>query len=56
MLQWLRTQDPPCPWNAGVYIAAQDNGHYNALEWLDSQNAQSMWLDGGAFEEEDWLV
>jgi hypothetical protein len=35
LLQWLRAQDPPCPWDADTcYAAAGAEGHTDVLEWL----------------------
>ena len=40
MLEWARSQEPPCPWGArwrwlgGAVDAAINNGHLNILKWL----------------------
>ena len=31
LLQWLRAQDPPCPWNEGTCLAAAKGGHLKVL-------------------------
>ena len=36
MLQWLRGQDPPCPWDRWVCSAAARGGHLEMLRWLRS--------------------
>lgn len=44
VLQWLRNQNPPCPWDiyTCVLFAAQ-SGDLNILQWLRSQNPQCSW-------------
>jgi hypothetical protein len=36
-LQWMRSQDPPCPWHNGSCWAAAAGGHLGALQWLKAQ-------------------
>jgi hypothetical protein len=36
VLQWLRNQDPPCPWNEHTCTAAAANGNLDVLQWLRS--------------------
>ena len=33
-IQWLRRQNPPCPWDAQTFQAAACSGHIPTLEWL----------------------
>lgn len=33
VIQWLRTQDPPCPWGGGTCAYAAKGGHLNVLQW-----------------------
>ena len=42
-LQWLRSQDPPCLWDANACIYAAQNGHLAVLQWLRSQNPPCSW-------------
>jgi hypothetical protein len=34
ILQWLRNQNPPCPWNATTCSEAARGGHLKILQWL----------------------
>ncbi len=34
VLQWARSQDPPCPWDEDVCRYAAENGHLDVLEVL----------------------
>ena len=36
-LQWLRSQDPPCPWCDWTFQAAAERGCLEILQWLQSQ-------------------
>lgn len=43
ILQWLRSQDPPCPWdNLSCNVAAM-NGDLKTLKWLRSQDPPCPW-------------
>lgn len=42
-LQWLRSQDPPCPWDEDTCSNAARNGHLNVLQWVRSQVPQCPW-------------
>ena len=37
MLQWMRAQEPPCPWNSRVCSDAASEGHLEVLRWARSQ-------------------
>ena len=43
MLQWLRSQDPPCPWEKNTCFAAAMGGHLTVLQWLRSQDPPCPW-------------
>ena len=43
MLQWLRCQDPPCPWDEFACSNAATNGHLHILRWLRSQDPPCPW-------------
>ena len=38
VVQWLRSQNPPCPWDEWTCTFAAGNGHLHVLQWLRSQN------------------
>jgi hypothetical protein len=38
ILQWLRGQDPPAPWDTDECVYATENGHLNVLQWLRVQD------------------
>ena len=42
-LQWLRDQDPPCPWDAWTCAAAAENGHLKVLQWMRAQDPPCPW-------------
>ncbi|WZN65589.1 putative ankyrin repeat protein [Chloropicon roscoffensis] len=42
-LKFLRSQDPPCPWNAETCGWAADGGHLEVLKWLRAQNPPCPW-------------
>lgn len=42
MLQWLRAQDPPCPWDESVCRGAA-NGGLDVLQWLRAQEPPCPW-------------
>jgi hypothetical protein len=62
-LQWLRAQDPPCPWDAAACRAAVESGHLEALQWLRAQDPPCPWdytacneaADSGNLVELQWL-
>ena len=37
VLQWMRAQDPPCPWNSGICYYAASKGHLDVLRWARRQ-------------------
>ena len=43
VLQWLRSQDPPCPWDERTCYAAARSGHLTVLQWLRSQDPPCPW-------------
>ena len=43
MLQWLRGQEPPCPWDAYTCQKAAAAGHLEVLKWLRSQEPPYPW-------------
>jgi hypothetical protein len=38
VLQWLRAQQPPCPWNDWVCSSAAIYGHLHILQWARAQD------------------
>lgn len=47
MLQWIRAQDPPCPWSQQTSNAAARAGHLHVLQWLLQQEPPCP-VGGGA--------
>ncbi len=45
VLQWLRAQKHPCPWDESVCSAAAYNGNLSMLQWLRAQDPPSPWND-----------
>ena len=45
VLKWLRSQNPPCPWNALTCRDAAKSGHMDVLKWLRSQDPPCPWSD-----------
>ena len=45
VLEWLRAQDPPCPWekNGAAVLTACIVGHLEVLKWLRAQAFPSSW-------------
>ena len=43
MLQWMRAQDPPCPWDSEVCAWAAFGGHLEVLKWLRGQDPPCPW-------------
>jgi hypothetical protein len=44
MLQWLRAQEPPCPWDAGMVARiAFHHGHAEIRRWAVAQGAPDPW-------------
>ena len=39
IIQWSRSQNPPCPWNRSTC----ENGHLHVLEWLRNQEPPCPW-------------
>ena len=46
VLQWLRAQDPPCPWGGHVCESAARSGQVAALQWLRAQDPPCPWSVG----------
>ncbi|KAJ1380181.1 hypothetical protein B484DRAFT_462329, partial [Ochromonadaceae sp. CCMP2298] len=45
VLEWLRAQDPPCPWGISTGVAAARVGHLHVLEWLRAQDPPCPWSE-----------
>ena len=43
VLQWLRAQNPPCPWSSITSHMAANNGHWSVLKWLRTQDPPCPW-------------
>jgi hypothetical protein len=43
VLQWIRDQKPPCPWDRNACSAAAKNGHLDVIKWLRSQDPPCPW-------------
>jgi hypothetical protein len=43
LLQWMRAQEPPCPWNEDACIYAANGGHLEVLQWLRAQHPPCPW-------------
>jgi len=43
VLKWLRSQDPPCPWDYLTCHKAAERGHLEVLKWLRSQDPPCPW-------------
>jgi hypothetical protein len=43
VLQWLRAQSPPCPWNTSTCSNAANGGHLEVLQWLRAQSPPCPW-------------
>jgi hypothetical protein len=39
VLQWLRAQEPPCPWDERVVAIARKRGHEQLLHWALAHGA-----------------
>jgi hypothetical protein len=63
VLQWLRKQSPPCPWNKKTCKAAARGGHMKVLQWLRKQSPPCPWneqtcmaaAEGGNLDVLKWL-
>ena len=64
VLQWLRGEDPPCPWSEDTCSEAAGGGHLEVLQWLRGQDPPCPWdkvqctdlaAGGGHVEVELWL-
>ena len=62
MLQWMRAQYPPCPWDSRVCNEAARGGHLEVLRWARSQGcpwdgrAPRAAAEGGHLEVLKWLI
>jgi hypothetical protein len=45
ILKWLRSQDPPCPWDEHTCGGAALNGHLAVLQWARQQDPPCPWDD-----------
>jgi hypothetical protein len=43
IIQWLRAQNPPCPWNELVCAYAVKGGHLEIIQWLRAQTPACPW-------------
>jgi hypothetical protein len=43
VLQWMRAQDPPCPWDAWTCDVAVACDNLNTLQWLRAQVSNRVW-------------
>lgn len=43
VIQWLRNQNPPCPWDEVTCSIAAKNGHFDILLWLRNQDPPCPW-------------
>ena len=43
VLQWLKSQDPPCPWGESTCAGAAAQGQLEVLQWLRSQDPPFPW-------------
>ena len=43
ILQWARSQTPPCPWDERTCLWAASNGRLDVLQWLRSQTPPCPW-------------
>ena len=46
VLQWARTQDPPCPLDERTCTRAAAGGHLGVLQWLRAQDPPCPWDAG----------
>ncbi len=51
VVQWLRSQDPPCPWNDETCSSAAENGHIHILQWLRTQDPPCPWDESACLSE-----
>ncbi len=49
LLQWLRSQNPPCPWDNYTCSGAASIGHLNVLAWLRSQDPPCPWDENACY-------
>ena len=42
-IQWLRSLNPPCPWDERACFCASSSGHLHVLQWLRSQDPPCPW-------------
>jgi hypothetical protein len=48
VLQWLRAQEPPCPWDEQACTNAAVYGDLGMLQWLRAQDPPCPW--------DEWVV
>ena len=65
MIQWLRAQTPPCPYNEITRLAAARRGQLVVLKWLRAQTPPCPWngwvisstaVIGGHLEMLQWVL
>jgi hypothetical protein len=56
ILKWLRSQNPPCPWNMHTcaYAAGNENNGLEILKWLRSQDPPCPWEDLQVYDPWDY--
>ena len=42
---YVRSQDPPFPWNTVTCFDAARNGHFDVMQWLHTLSVSSMFLE-----------
>jgi hypothetical protein len=66
ILQWVREQDPPCPWGVSTCNAAADAEDLEVLMWLREQDPPCPWdertcqaaagaIGGGSLKMLKWM-
>jgi len=48
VLQWLREQDPPCPWDFRAHERARRAGHTVVADWVAANGGTVR--DGGEYQ------
>jgi hypothetical protein len=65
LLQWLRAQDPPCPWSEATCHFAAEEGQVEVLQWLRAQDPPCPWnrahcaavaLQAGKYDVQQWIL
>lgn len=53
-LQWLREQDPPCPWDGHLWESCAMTGQLAVLQWALAQNPPCPCADYSNWHADDW--